>query len=142
MRASVLRHAAANGKKSCGLDTRHRICGLHDEGARLDPFRFFGQRGVFCQLSKAAFRADPHREGINRVRGWSIHGREVIARGLLTEVEGQSTHVAAARSTFYCPIRKNLHLFPASADVEGQFAFSGSRRYLADMSKNCRARLS
>ncbi len=100
VRASVLRHGPANGKKSSSLDTRHNIRGLHDEGARLDPFRLFGQRWVFCQLGKAAFRADPHREGIDRIRGWNIRGREVIARGLLTEVEGQSVGMAAARSTF------------------------------------------
>ena len=96
MRAAVLGDARAGGQQCRRRDPVHRVPRLGDQGCGLRAPGFLGDGGIGEQLGKTTGGAQPHLQRVNRIRSRFVIFREVIARGLLAEIENDSTVAAAA----------------------------------------------
>jgi hypothetical protein len=65
------------------------IDGLCDKSVRLSSERLLGRNGFAYELRQAAVRAQPHLERVDRIGIPGVKRREVIAGGLVAQVEHQ-----------------------------------------------------
>ena len=94
-----LGYPASTGKTPSRRKSFDCIGGLCDEGFGLSPPRLLGDGRFANELRQAARRAQPHLEWIGRVGARVIGPREMVAGGLVAQVEYQIAGRPRARTT-------------------------------------------
>ena len=85
----------------------HGVCRLHDQRDRLGTLGLLGHGRIREELREAAMRAKPHLQGVNRIGAWIVIPREVVAGGLVAQVQHYVSRLPAAG-----PAVVLLHLHP------------------------------